>query len=128
MAEAITVSDVNEFCPASKGVADNVVNLYISLSDQADDCLDAKNTPADIQKLLKLSLVCHMLTRKSGGQVKSQSDFDGASVSFAVYEADGYGLASTTYGQGILSTGYGDCFGFANKQPSQFIRSVGRGC
>ena len=123
MAEIITIADVQEFCPEAANLSDAVIQRYIDVVDQADTCLDAQSAPAAVQQLLKLSAVCHFLVRKFGGQIKSQRDFEGASVTFQTYESDGYGLLSTTFGQDIASSQYRDCFFFMDQQTNRFIVS-----
>ena len=124
MAVTINASDVKTFCPESSSFNDTVIDLYISTIDQSDACLDAQSVPDDIQKALKLSAVCHFLTKHSGGQVRSQSDFEGASITFDNYKTDSMGLASTTFGQFIQSSQYASCFSFMNKS-TRFLKAVG---
>lgn len=125
MAVVILIKDVNDFCAESEGLSDIAVQVYIDMVSDADACLDASLVSDVVQRFLKLNAVCHYITKANGGQVKSETDMDGASVSFESYRIDGYGLASTTFGQAILSTG-NTCFEFMNKTPNRFIRSFGR--
>jgi hypothetical protein len=126
MAFPITVTDVENMCPAASSVDETVVQMYIDLVDQVDACLDSSNAPDSIQKFLKTSAVCHYICRSQGGTVKSETDMDGASVTFETYKVDGYGLSSTSFGQNILSSGYQSCFAFMDASPSRFITAVGR--
>jgi len=80
MAAIITIQDVRDFFPTS--APDSVVNRYIALMAQADTCLDANNVPEVSQELLKLTAIAHLLTVQQGGGVKSETDMDGASVTF----------------------------------------------
>lgn len=124
----ITPNDVKDFCGSASGLSDTAINRYIAYINQADQCLTSNDVPCDIGQFLKLSAICHYMTRKFGGQVKSQRDFEGASISFAHYETTGYGLSSTTFGQDINSSPYSDCFDFLNRKPNRFIQTVGRSC
>lgn len=126
MAFPITVTDVENMCPAAASVHESTIQSYIDVADQVDACLDGANVPDALQKFLKTSAVCHYITRSQGGTVKSESDMDGASVTFETYKVDGYGLSSTTFGQNILSSGYQSCFSFMDATPSRFITAVGR--
>ena len=125
MAVLITVADVKDFCAEAVSLSDAAIQIYIDMVDQANACLDLTVTPDAVQRFLKLNAVCHYITKSGGGQVKSEGDFDGASVSFETYKSEGYGLTSTTFGQAVLSTG-NSCFLFMDTRPSRFMRSVGR--
>jgi hypothetical protein len=121
MAEIITTADVKDFCPDASILSDAVIQRYIDTVDQADTCLDSNGAIAAAQQLLKLSAICHFITRKGGGQVKSERDFEGASVTFAAYQSDGYGLESTTFGQDIASSQYRSCFSFMDQKTNRFV-------
>lgn len=127
MAVTITISDVKGFCPAADLTDDCTIQLYIDASNVADECLDNNNVPNAFQRLLKLQAVCHQMTKASGvGQVKSQTDFEGASISYETYKIEGYGLESTTFGQAIKSSPWASCFGFLDTRSSRFMVSFGR--
>ena len=126
MAFTVTITDVENLCPAAASVADDTIQMYIDVVAQADACLDGANVPDTVQRFLKTSAVCHYIARSQGGTVSSESDMDGASISFDTYKVDGYGLSSTTFGQNILSSGYQSCFSFMESMPNRFITAVGR--
>ena len=126
MAFTVTITDVENLCPAAASVADDTIQMYIDVVAQADACLDGASVPDTVQKFLKTSAVCHYIARSQGGTVKSESDMDGASISFDTYKVDGYGLSSTTFGQNVLSSGYQSCFTFMEAMPNRFITAVGR--
>ena len=126
MAYPISIQDINDICPESEAINDGVIQMYIDTVAQADACLDASLVPNSVQKFLKSSAVCHLIARSTGGTVKSESDMDGASVTFDTYKVDGYGLTSTTFGQNVYSSLYSSCFDFMNAMPNRFIRSMGR--
>jgi hypothetical protein len=126
MATFITVTDVKDFCAEAASLSDSAIQIYIDMVDQANECLDLTLVVAAVQKFLKLNAVCHYITQAGGGQVKSERDMDGASVTFETYQREGYGLVSTTFGQNILNSGNSGCFGFMNAKPSRFMVSVGR--
>ena len=127
MAFPITITDIENLCPTAAAVNDATIEMYIDLvSENVDACLDGANVPDTVQKFLKSSAVCHYIARSQGGTVKSESDMDGASITFDTYKVDGYGLSSTTFGQNILSSGYQSCFAFMDAQPNRFIVAVGR--
>jgi hypothetical protein len=124
MAVRITQTDVREFCVEAESLSDSAINVYIEMVSQADACLDLNLVVDAVQRFLKLNAVCHYIVKSTGGQVKSERDMDGASVTFETYMTDGYGLSSTTFGQAILSTG-NRCFLFMNARPSRFITAFG---
>jgi hypothetical protein len=126
MATFITVTNVTEFCTEASSVSNSAIQTYIHMVDQADACLDLNLVVAAVQKFLKLNAVCHYITQAGGGQVKSERDMDGASVTFETYQREGYGLVSTTFGQSILNSGNSVCFGFMNARPSRFMVATGR--
>ena len=126
MATFITVTDVKDFCAEAASLSDSAIQIYIDMVSQADACLDLNLVVTAVQKFLKLNGVCHYITQAGGGQVKSERDMDGASVTFETYQREGYGLVSTTFGQNILNSGNSGCFGFMNAKPSRFMVSVGR--
>ena len=126
MAIVISVSDVKDFCAEAGSLSDSAIQIYIDMVNQADVCLDLNLVITAVQKFLKLNAVCHYITQAGGGQVKSERDMDGASVTFETYQREGYGLVSTTFGQNILNSGNSGCFGFMNAKPSRFMVSVGR--
>ena len=126
MATFITVADVKDFCADAGSLSDTAIQIYIDMVNQADTCLDLTLVIDAVQKFLKLNAVCHYISQSTGGQVKSERDMDGASVTFETYQRDGYGLVSTTFGQNILNSGNSTCFGFMDAKPSRFIVSMGR--
>jgi hypothetical protein len=126
MATLITVTDVKDFCAEAASLSDSAIQIYIDMVNQADVCLDLNLIIAAVQKFLKLNAVCHYITQAGGGQVKSERDMDGASVTFETYQREGYGLVSTTFGQNILNSGNSVCFGFMNAKPSRFMVATGR--
>ena len=126
MAFPLTITDVENLCPAAASVNDDTIQMYIDVVSQADACLDGANVPDEVQKFLKSNAVCHYISRSQGGTVKSESDMDGASVTFDTYKVDGYGLSSTIFGQKVLTSGYQSCFAFMDSRPSRFITAVGR--
>ena len=125
MAILITVTDVKDFCDESSSMSNGAIQIYIDMVNQADSCLDINVVPCGVQKFLKLNAICHYIAKAGGGQVKSERDMDGASVTFETYTTEGYGLSSTTFGQAILSTG-NVCFSFMDSRPSRFMRAVGK--
>ena len=125
MAVRITATDVKDFCAEADALSDSAIGVYIDMVSQADACLDLNNVADAVQKFLKLNAVCHYIAKSSGGQVKSERDMDGASVTFETYMTEGYGLASTTFGQNLLSTG-SVCFDFMNTRPSRFMQAIGQ--
>ena len=124
MAVTITPAEVKDFCPEAVQLSDAVVTVYIDMVSQVDVCLDLNLVVDAVQRFLKLNAVCHYIAKANGGQVKTERDMDGASVTFETYMTDGYGLSSTTFGQAILSTG-NRCFLFMNARPSRFLTAFG---
>lgn len=126
MAKVILVSNVNTFCPATESMSPQAIQVYIDMVSEADACLDASGVSLPMQQFLKLNAVCHYAMKSLGGNIKSETDMDGASVSFDTYKADGYGLESTTFGQAIKSSPHSDCFAFMDTQTNRFIQAFGR--
>jgi len=124
MSVIITYQDVIAFCPDAAAFEQSTIEMLIAISNQADSCLDANNVPDDMQKYLKLLFVCHSLAMQQGGQIKSRTDFDGASITFNVPVA-GKGLSATSYGQLMLDTHWSKCFSFANNRAGFFMASLG---
>tara|TARA_R110000822_G_C14882201_1_gene446681 strand:+ start:99 stop:476 length:378 start_codon:yes stop_codon:yes gene_type:complete len=125
MAIVISVADIKDFCAEAASLSDATIQIYIDMVNQADECLDLNLIITAVQKFLKLNAVCHYITKAGGGQVKSERDMDGASVSFETYVTEGYGLASTSFGQAVLATG-NTCFAFMDARPSRFMTVAGR--
>ena len=94
---------------------------------QADECLDKRKVPDDVQKMLKLYAIGHMAALMRGGQIKSQSAPNGASRSFAV--PTGVGLASSTWGSLLKSRDKWGCVtGLLNNDtPKPMVLSIGPG-
>ncbi len=90
MAVTITPTEVKDGFETS--APDSEISLWITLVDQADTCLDANSVADDIQKILKLTAVRHLLWGQSNsgrGSVTSQTAPSGASQSFGQWK--GYG-------------------------------------
>lgn len=124
MAVVITQEDVTSYgIVAPQPVIDGLILLMA----QADECLDAREVPDDVQKTLKLYAIGHMSYLVTGGQIKSQSAPNGASRSFAV--PTGVGLASTTWGALLKSLDKWGCISnlLTNDQPKPMVLSVGPG-
>lgn len=121
MAAIITIQDVKDFAPTS--VPDSVINRYIALLATADQCLDEKGVPQPSQELVKLYAIAHMLTMQQGGGVKSETDMDGASVTFAGMSQSG----ETSYLEQLKSLdGYGCVKAIVNNsRQKRFSASVG---
>lgn len=126
MPVTLTATEVKAFCAAAGGLSDSDIDMYIGVAARADQCLDNNQIDDDTQRLLKLNAICHLLTKKMGGQVKRQSDFEGASISWQTYQSEGYGLSSTTFGQQIKSLDFSNCFGFLDQKQGRFMQSTGR--
>lgn len=114
----ITIDEVKEVIPTE--VSDSIIQALICFIDQADTCLESNSVPDATQKILKLYAVAHMLTMQSGGQVKSESDMDGASVSYNVgnYEK---GLSSSEYGNMVKSMDTYGCISALLSKPQRFV-------
>ena len=123
MAAILTIDDVRNVIET--GASDHQIQMLINFVDQADACLDAAGVPCETQLLLKSYAVAHLLTMQSGGQVKSERDMDGASVSYSVPQG-GYGLSATNYGQMILSMVGSDCIEDLIDKPQRFAGAIGR--
>lgn len=90
MAETITPEDVKDGFATS--LPDSELAMLISLVDQADDCLDSKQVPADVQRALKLYAVRHGATLQANegrGSVTSERAPSGAGRSFAGWQFEG---------------------------------------
>lgn len=90
MAVTITTAEVKD--GFSTTVPDSEIALWITLVDQADACLDKNSVADDVQKILKLTAVRHLLWSQSNqgkGTVTSQTAPSGASQSFGQWKGDG---------------------------------------
>ena len=121
MALAITIQQVRDFIPNS--LPDSVIQQFIDFVDQADTCLDANSVADATQTMLKLYTIAHMITTQQGGSVTSETDMDGASVSYSV-GSSGEGFTSTNYGASAASMDTYNCMGalFTKKINKLMIR------
>lgn len=123
MAVEITVQDVKSFC-AGVSASDATIDLYIAVAAEADACLDSRNVPESIQKALKLNAICHSLVTAQGGFIQSESDFDGASVSFSVNQ-NAKGLARSSFGEAILGLDRWGCIKNLFGTKRRYARAIG---
>lgn len=121
MAVTITVQDVRNCI--STGKNDAAIQSFIAVIDTADTCLDANQIPDAIQQVLKTNAVAHMLQLADGGQITSERDQDGASVTVATPKT-GSGLSATTYGELVLTMQGADCIRAVIDQPKRFARPI----
>lgn len=92
MAYILTVSDVKTAYIG--GASDAAIQNVIDFVALADECLDLNNVDQVVQRLLKTYAVSHMLSVQDGGAVRSESDMDGESVTFAnVFNRAGLGMS-----------------------------------
>jgi hypothetical protein len=127
MASEITVADVKDFCGGAMAASETKIQTIIDYINLADDCLDSRNVPAPTQKLMKLYAVCHQLLFSGGGAVASESDFDGASVSYAVNQ-NAKGLARSSFGEALLGMDQWGCLKDLLEPRRRYIRGIGQGC
>lgn len=112
MASVITVSDVKaEYPVLAASVSDTLIAGFIARIDQADACLDANVTNADLQTSLKLLGVGHLLelTSNTSG-VSSERSATGAAVSYKEGSTNGswsalMALDATGCVTGVLQAG-----------------------
>lgn len=129
MAVTITLEDAKSFGVTAPDV---IIDAWIELLSDADECLDKNKVPENAQRLLKLYAIGHMGTLNEGGQIRSQSAPSGASRSFAV--PTGQGINSTTHGATLKSLDRYGCITrlLENDIAGPFIASIGpgsrRGC
>ena len=117
----IQIYDVKAFYATSQ--SDYAIQLHIDALSAADTCLDALGITQEQINLLKLYVIAHQLTIVEGGLVKSETDMDGASVSYAVKEG-GTGFNSTSYGMTAQSmVGY-ECISAILDKPKRFAGAV----
>ncbi|MEQ3653692.1 MAG: hypothetical protein ABNH21_06585 [Glaciecola sp.] len=96
MASQLYVEDVQQFFDTTS--SSYAIQLHISMLASIDSQLDELGLDPFEQQLLKLNTIAHLLTMAEGGQVKSESDMDGASASYNV-NIEGQGFSATTFGQ-----------------------------
>ena len=108
MAVVITIQQVRDFIP--NNLPDSVIQQFIDFVDQADVCLDLNVVPDPTQTMLKLYTVAHMITTQQGGSVSSETDMDGASVSYNNSKI-GTGFTGTEYGTMAYSMDTYGCMG-----------------
>lgn len=121
MAEIITVDDVKDYC--STTLSDTAISDLIAFISQADACLDLNNIPAISQRMVKLYAVCHMVLMQQGGGVKSESDMNGESVTFA-QAFDKSGLMGTNYGSLIVTMPGYECISSLLDKPRRNFNVV----
>lgn len=126
MSVTISIPEVKAFIPAAASLSDTDLGMYIGVVARADTCLDANSVDTHTQRLLKLAAIGHLLTKKFGGQIASQGDFDGASVSWQQYQTKSSGLLSTTFGQQVKMLDMYGCLDFIDGRKDKYIISVGR--
>ena len=124
MACTIAVQDVRDNCDTS--LSDLMINGFIAQADKSDACLDLNNVPCDLVKTLKVLYCCHMIALSEGGQIKSESDMAGASISIDRPDL-GKGLDATTFGMSLQQL---DEFGCVTSlaKPQRFIFTSGGKC
>lgn len=99
MAEQITIQDVRDF--TGTALPDSLIQAYIDIIDEADDCLDSNNVPAARQTLLKLNGVGYLISiNSSSNDVQSLSGPLGDSITF---RQDSTTLSRNPYGQQLLT-------------------------
>jgi len=92
MAYILTIEEVKSVYMGA--ASDAAIQSVIDFVALADDCLDSNSIPDAAQKLLKTYAVAHMLTVQDGGGVRSESDMDGESVTFAnAFNKAGLGMS-----------------------------------
>lgn len=117
----ITVFDVIDLTETN--LDPKAILIFIKMVDAADSCLDTQGLTDDQIKGLKLFCVAHLVTLSEGGQVKSETDMDGASASYSV--PTGTGFDSTTYGMMAKTLAGFDCISTLFDKPRRFAGSVG---
>lgn len=121
MAYTITVTDVNN--TADLNTSDENIRCIIDLIDLADECLDLNQVPLEAQKLAKIYAVLHMIQMQQGGGVRSESDMDGESVTFA-RSFSKQGLGGSPFGQ-LLSNMQGySCIARVIDRPRRSFNTV----
>jgi hypothetical protein len=124
---AITVEDVNNFYQPSAEVADEFVQCYIDIVDEADECLDSSGASDCMIKMLKLNAVAYLLyTSSQYNGVKQMRSPTGESVTFSDTQG-GTGLNSNQYGRYILMMDKNRCLVSLLESPEneRFIVAVG---
>ena len=125
MAATITIEQIKEFIATD--LPDAVLNGYIAFVAHADTCLDSNSVPGEIQTVLKLNAIAHLITQSSGasGEVTSERSRTGAAVTYKETQG-GTGTASTSYGRVMQQLDLFGCLTSLFKQ-SRFINAIGRG-
>jgi hypothetical protein len=124
MSSTPTVIEVIEFTGTNKPNA--VIQSLITFMEAAEPCLLGAGLDEESRKLIKIYAIAHQLELMSGGQVTSESNIAGASVSYAT--PTGMGLASTTWGMLLKGMAGASCIeALINKSDIQ-VFSVGRRC
>jgi len=116
----ITVFDVIDLTETN--LDPKAIMIFIKMVDAADTCLNAQGLTDDQIKGLKLFCVAHLVTASEGGQVKSETDMDGASASYAV--PTGTGFDSTTFGMMAKTLAGFDCISALFDKPRRFAGAV----
>lgn len=122
MASQLHVDDVKKFFETTSN--DYSIQLHISMLASIDSQLDELGLDPFEQQLLKLNTIAHLLTMAEGGQVKSESDMDGASASYNV-SIEGQGFGATTFGQTAQGMRGFEIISELFDKPKRFAGSIG---
>ena len=123
MAAVITVEDVLAVQPST--LPEAVIESMIALVDQADACLDANGVPDDVQSLIKIYGVSHLLAAAQSGNLLSERSPTGASQS---YRESKNPLHYSKWGQQLsLIDQYGCVTSLIQGAPKCYLASVGPG-
>lgn len=128
MAVTITIEDVRAFCPANQATDRYIQTMINVVAYKLDDCLDGcypLPDGEDMQKAIKLNLVCHFsaLQGQGIGQVKSRRAANGSSVSYEKYSSRD-GLSMTAYGETVLMIDSCGCWQSMIQQ-TWFVDTIG---
>ena len=118
----IRPEDVKKFYDTT--VSDFAIQVVIDMVNAADQCLEGLAITDDQIKAVKLYSIAHLLQLQEGGQTQSETDMDGASVTYAI-QSGGEGFGQTTFGRVAQSLPGYECISAVVDKPKRFAGSVG---
>jgi hypothetical protein len=122
MPTSITTYDVREVYNTE--LSDTVIAMYIGVLSSADPCLDALGLESIQIKVLKSLTVAHLIVINESGQVRSESDMDGASVTYDIKNV-GEGFSETSYGRLVQGMPGYECIQALFDKPRRFAGAIG---
>jgi len=126
MTAIITPDDIKQLYPKAAEMDDCLIQDFICVVNQADQCLAGSSYPDCVSSLIKKNAVAHMIYSIQITNFKSVNSPTRESVTFNDIGTTG-GLDGTAYGRMVLSLDTSGCMSgvVENTNASRFLVSVG---